>query len=192
MLELSTLKRKVFNSFLMMKTSTIHKLTNIYFVYFLYVVFLSINYTYLSMMLLSLLALKLHYQPETKYVANICKNRQFSKIEILVLVSCMIFIFLNTYQLPSKIPEPIAFILLPILEELVFREYIIKVFNSTLGVITSSILFAMLHSQSLILFLSSMSMGLILGIIYLRTDRVENTIIIHYIFNFCTLVTKLI
>ena len=176
----------------MMKTSTIHKLTNIYFVYFLYVVFLSINYTYLSMMLLSLLALKLHYQPETKYVVNICKNRQFSKIEIFVLVSCIVLIFLNTYQLPSKIPELIAFILLPILEELVFREYMIKVFNSTLGVITSSILFAMLHSQSLILFLSSMSMGLILGIIYLRTDRVENTIIIHYIFNFCTLVTKLI
>jgi len=176
----------------MMKTSTIHRLTNIYFVFLLYAVFLSINYTYLSMMLLSLLALKLHYQPETKYVSNICKNRQFSKIEILVLVSCISFIFLNTYQLHSKIPEPLVFILLPILEELVFREYMIKVFNSTLGIIVSSILFAMLHSQSLILFLSSMSMGIILGIIYLRTNRVENTIIIHYIFNFCTLITKMI
>ena len=175
-----------------MKTSIIHRLTNIYFVYLLYVVFLSINYTYLSMMLLSLLALKLRYQPETKYISNICKNRQFSKIEILVIVSCILFIFLNTYQLPSKIPEPLVFILLPVLEELVFREYMIKVFNSTLGIVVSSILFAMLHSQSLILFLSSMSMGILLGIIYLRTDRVENTIIIHYIFNFCTLVTKLV
>lgn len=192
MLELSTLKRKVFNLFLTMKTSTIYKLTNIYFIFLLYTVFLSINYTYLSMILLSLLALKLHYQPETKYVSNTCKNRQFSKIEILVIVSCISFIFLNTYQLHSKIPEPLVFILLPILEELVFREYMIKVFNSTLGIIVSSILFAMLHSQSLILFLSSMSMGIILGIIYLRTDRVENTIIIHYAFNFCTLVTKLI
>jgi len=175
-----------------MKTSIIHKLTNIYFVFLLYTVFLSINYTYLSMILLSLLALKLHYQPETKYVSNICKNRQFSKIEIFVLVSSIVLIFLNTYQLPSKIPEPLVFILLPMLEELVFREYMIKVFNSTLGIVVSSILFAMLHSQSLILFLSSMSMGIILGIIYLRTDRVENTIIIHYIFNFCTLVTKLV
>lgn len=192
MLELSTLKRKVFNLFLTMKTSTIHTLTNIYFVFLLYTVFLSINYTYLSMILLSLLALKLHYQPETKYVSNICKNRQFSKIEIFVLVSSIVLIFLNTYQLPSKIPEPLVFILLPILEELVFREYMIKAFNSALGIVVSSVLFAMLHSQSLILFLSSMSMGIILGIIYLRTDRIENTIIIHYIFNFCTLVTKLV
>lgn len=176
----------------MMTNNTIYRLTNIYFVFLLYTIFLSINYTYLSTMLLSLLALKLHYQLETKYVSNICKNRQFSKIEILVIVSCISFIFLNTYQLHSKIPEPLVFILLPVLEELVFREYMIKVFNSTLGIVVSSILFAMLHSQSLVLFLSSMSMGIILGTIYLRTDRVENTIIIHYIFNFCTLVTKLV
>lgn len=143
-------------------------------------------------MTLSLLALKVNCHHETNYINNICKNKQFSKQEITILASIIILIFLSTYQIPSKIPEPLVFIVLPVIEELVFRKYMITLFNSTFGVILSSILFAMLHSQSLILFLSSMSMGIILGIIYLRTEKVENTIIIHYIFNFCTLVTKLI
>ena len=143
-------------------------------------------------MTLSLLALKVNYHYETNYIDNICKSKQFSKKEIVILTSSIVLIFLSTYQIPSKIPEPLVFVLIPIIEELVFRKYMITLFNSTFGVILSSILFAMLHSQSLILFLSSMSMGIILGIIYLRTDRVEKTVIIHYIFNFCTLVTKLI
>lgn len=143
-------------------------------------------------MSLSLLALKVNCHHETNYIDNICKNKQFSKQEIAILASSIILIFLSTYQIPSKIPEPLVFIVLPLIEELVFRKYMITLFNSTFGVILSSILFAMLHSQSLILFLSSMSMGMILGLIYLRTEKVENTIIIHYIFNFCTLITKMI
>lgn len=192
MLELSTLKRKDYNLFLMMENKLIYKLSSIYFIYLLYVIFLIIDYTYLKMMLLSLLALKVNYQLETSNIENACKNRQFSNTEIIVLTSSIILILLNTYQLPSKIPEPIVLILSPILEELVFRKYMITVLNSTLGIIVSSILFAMLHSQTLILFLSSMSMGIILGFIYLRTERVANTVIVHYIFNFCTLITKLI
>lgn len=173
-------------------SNILYKFTNIYFVYLLYAILLSINDTTLRLMTLSLLALKVNCHHETNYINNICKNKQFSKQEITILASIIILIFLSTYQIPSKIPEPLVFIVLPVIEELVFRKYMITLFNSTFGVILSSILFAMLHSQSLILFLSSMSMGIILGIIYLRTEKVENTIIIHYIFNFCTLVTKLI
>lgn len=143
-------------------------------------------------MTLSLLALKVNCHHETNYIDNICKSKQFSKQEIVILVSSIVLIFLSTYQIPSKIPEPLVFIVLPVIEELVFRKYMITLFNSTFGVILSALLFAMLHSQSLILFLSSMSMGMILGLIYLRTEKVENTIIIHYIFNFCTLITKMI
>ena len=143
-------------------------------------------------MTLSLLALKVNCHHEINYIDNICKNKQFSKQEIVILVSSIVLIFLSTYQIPSKIPEPLVFVLLPVIEELVFRKYMITLFNSTFGVILSALLFAMLHSQSLILFLSSMSMGMILGLIYLRTEKVENTIIIHYIFNFCTLITKMI
>ena len=143
-------------------------------------------------MTLSLLALKVNCHHETNYIANICKNKQFSKKELVVVLGSIVLIFLSTYQIPSKIPEPLVFILLPIIEELVFRKYMITLFNSTFGVILSALLFAMLHSQSLILFLSSMSMGMILGLIYLRTEKVENTIIIHYTFNFCTMITKMI
>ena len=176
----------------MNSSNRLYKFTNIYFVYLLYAILLSINDTTLRLMTLSLLALKVNCHRETNYIENICKNKQFSKKEIVILVSSIVLIFLSTYRIPSKIPEPLAFIVLPLIEELVFRKYMITLFNSTFGVILSSILFAMLHSQSLILFLSSMCMGIILGIIYLRTEKVENTIIIHYIFNFCTLVTKLI
>lgn len=173
-------------------SNRLYKFTNIYFVYLLYAILLSINDTTLRLMTLSLLALKVNCHHKTNYIDNICKNKQFSKKELVVILSSIVLIFLSTHQIPSKIPEPLVFIVLPVIEELVFRKYMITLFNSTFGVILSSILFAMLHSQSLILFLSSMSMGIILGIIYLRTEKVENTIIIHYIFNFCTLVTKLI
>lgn len=176
----------------MNSSNRLYKFTNTYFVYLFYAILLSINDTTLRLMTLSLLALKVNCHHETNYIDNICKNKQFSKQEIVILVSSIVLIFLSTCQIPSKIPEPLVFIVLPLIEELVFRKYMITLFNSTFGVILSSILFAMLHSQSLILFLSSMSIGIILGIIYLRTEKVENTIIIHYIFNFCTLITKMI
>lgn len=80
----------------------------------------------------------------------------------------------------------LAVIVAPIVEEIVFRGLIMKrtFDNSYLGIAISSILFALLHLPtdigSWVLYLG---MGLVLGIVYWKTEKLEHVIMIHFLNN---------
>ena len=75
----------------------------------------------------------------------------------------------------------------PVMEELIIRGFLIKkCFNfSKVGVLVSSIIFGMLHHPtSLGEFTTYFGMGLVLGIYYKKTERIELVILLHGIHNF--------
>ncbi|MBA8762862.1 CPBP family intramembrane glutamic endopeptidase [Staphylococcus coagulans] len=92
----------------------------------------------------------------------------------------------------SILNAALFFALLPaILEETVFRGLILRVMcrgHLFIGLIISSLLFAYIHEYSnLIEFLPYLYSGLLFGIAYLLTRRIEVSILIHFLGNFTSL-----
>lgn len=80
-------------------------------------------------------------------------------------------------------------IIAPIMEELMFRKVIIgHIFSNRkyVGIIVSSLLFGAVHMLSgfsLLPFLNFTIFALILGYFYIKTERIETTIMIHFFSN---------
>ncbi len=74
----------------------------------------------------------------------------------------------------------------PIFEELVFRKLFIdrlSPYGEKWAVIFTALCFAMFH-MNLFQFFSTLGLGLVLGFVYVKTNNIINTIIIHIIVNF--------
>lgn len=77
-------------------------------------------------------------------------------------------------------------ILGPIVEELLFRKFLIDVlypFGEKVAIITSALLFAAFHGNFYQFFYAALLGGL-LALIYCRTGKIRYTIILHAVFNF--------
>ncbi|WP_429972828.1 CPBP family intramembrane glutamic endopeptidase [Enterococcus sp. AZ163] len=75
----------------------------------------------------------------------------------------------------------------PIMEEFIFRGFLIHYYfsaNYKVGIVVSSLLFGLFHQPTdLVSLLIYASGGLVLGIIYQRTKRIEIVILIHCLNN---------
>ncbi|WP_345988306.1 type II CAAX endopeptidase family protein [Chryseobacterium sp. Chry.R1] len=78
-------------------------------------------------------------------------------------------------------------IIAPIVEELFFREFILKELNTkysaTYSIIISSILFSLFH-MNMADIIPALIMGVFLGYIFLKSRKIEYTIVFHSILNF--------
>ncbi len=77
-------------------------------------------------------------------------------------------------------------ILAPIVEEIIFRKMIIdrlRRFGGTLAVVISSVAFALIHTN-LYQFPYALTVGLLLGYVYVRSGDIRYTVAIHMIMNF--------
>ncbi|WP_175418862.1 CPBP family intramembrane glutamic endopeptidase [Aureibaculum algae] len=81
----------------------------------------------------------------------------------------------------------------PILEELFFRKIMITEINNKFGafgaVLVSSLLFSVVHLE-VNQMQSAFVVGVVLGYIYLKTNNVTITILLHMLFNFGVYITK--
>ncbi len=87
-------------------------------------------------------------------------------------------------------------VLIPVIEELFFREYLLKLscesFNADISVILTSILFALSHhNTSFIQFLSIVISGVVYGYLWVNTKKVIYPIIVHAIYNLIWFATNL-
>lgn len=81
-------------------------------------------------------------------------------------------------------------ILAPIIEELIYRDYILRKlsnFGYIFAMIVSSLLFAFSHGN-LSQFISNFALGLFLAYIYLITGSIRTSIFLHALYNFYTIV----
>ncbi|MGX9845277.1 lysostaphin resistance A-like protein [Streptococcus iniae] len=94
---------------------------------------------------------------------------------------------LEQANLPAILLVILAAVVAPVVEEVVFRGLILgKVFGagSYLGLIVSSFLFGGLHSPSDIgSWVIYGGMGLVLGFVYMKTKKLEYSILIHFVNN---------
>ena len=77
-------------------------------------------------------------------------------------------------------------IIAPILEELVFRSFIInrtRAYGEKTAVVFSSLLFGLYHGN-IQQFFYAFGLGILFGFIYVRTGKVKYTILLHMIINF--------
>ncbi|MBA1393099.1 CPBP family intramembrane metalloprotease, partial [Lactobacillus sp. XV13L] len=84
-----------------------------------------------------------------------------------------------------------AMVIAPILEELLFRGYLLNALfhnHFKAGVIINSLIFGLLHvSDDPIYFMSKFLLGIVLNTVYLRTKNVKANIIVHLINNLTAL-----
>ncbi|MBJ6164653.1 CPBP family intramembrane glutamic endopeptidase, partial [Staphylococcus aureus] len=105
---------------------------------------------------------------------NITTQNQ-SEIESIFQHSSLLFLIVTTALLPA------------ILEEYIFRGLILRVIfrnHLLLGVIISSIIFALFHySDNFFDYIPYFISGLVLSIVYLKTRKIEVAILLHFINN---------
>lgn len=90
-------------------------------------------------------------------------------------------------------------IIVPIIEEIVFRLSFNNISNKYLYLITSSLVFSLLHAIgsfnnliSLIYIMPYLVLGITFGIIYYRSENIFNSIIIHSLHNLVVLICYII
>lgn len=87
-----------------------------------------------------------------------------------------------------------AFIVGPILEELLFRGLFMNLFfvdKPYLSLILSSIIFGALHtSNDLVYLLSKIALGFVLGLVYLKTKNIKANIAVHILNNVSAILFK--
>lgn len=86
-----------------------------------------------------------------------------------------------------------AVVIAPVLEELVFRYYIfgglLKSYSLRISVVTSSLLFALIHFDSPKNIVPAFALGIISSLIYFKTKRIDYSILFHFISNCFWLLT---
>ena len=89
-----------------------------------------------------------------------------------------------------------SIILAPILEEIFYRYYLYEKIKSKtnifLSVIITSIIFGIIHFYGITGLISSIFIGIILQVIYIYTNKLTNTIIIHAIYNLIIVILGLL
>lgn len=85
-----------------------------------------------------------------------------------------------------------ALVVAPIIEELLFRGYLLNVFfpkTPWLGIVFSATIFGLLHiSTDPIYFFSKFILGILLGMVYEKTKNIKASIIVHLLNNLSALV----
>lgn len=95
---------------------------------------------------------------------------------------------LNSYMLSDNLPLRILFfvILAPLIEEFVFRRQLIDrtaVYDERSAVLLSGLMFGMFHGNFTQMFYAA-GLGILFGIVYVRTGRLRYTVILHMAINF--------
>lgn len=101
-----------------------------------------------------------------------------------------------SFSIPS-VPETVLGLLVfsaivPIVEEVINRGIILKILlrnGQTTALVVSSIFFAVFHDPDSIM--SALVIGLFLGMLYIRTNDLWMPIIVHAIYNACTVLDRL-
>ena len=163
-------------------------------------------YTNIIFILLFILLFRIIKIKVFKYsLKNISKNnlKNLGIIGVITIIFSLILSgFINYFKLmpenqniietlAAKTNTSILFLSLvvfaPIAEELIFRYTIFGLNkNKFVGLIISSILFALVHVSSdfaISSFFIYFSMGMLFGLIYIKTESVEATIFAHFINN---------
>ncbi|MGR3742053.1 CPBP family intramembrane glutamic endopeptidase [Companilactobacillus sp. DQM5] len=157
---------------------------------------------FLSMIIVTVIMLYFYNKINKLYRAQITKNTI-----IIIFIGIIMTILINIVSIPfmkntgnanvdalqkiiSTYPELMviySFIVGPILEELLFRGFFINLFfpdSKYFGLVTSSILFGIVHvSNDSIYLTSKILLGLVLGAVYLKTKNIKANIFIHMINN---------
>ncbi|MBQ7935052.1 MAG: CPBP family intramembrane metalloprotease [Clostridia bacterium] len=95
---------------------------------------------------------------------------------------------LNTYieELPPLLTFVTIVVIAPILEELMFRKLIIDrllPYSEMLAVVTSGLFFGLIH-QNFYQFFYATLLGLLFGLVYVKTGKIWHSILMHMIINF--------
>lgn len=115
-----------------------------------------------------------------------CYRIYFSLVPALETVSdneIRLWDFLHT--IPTWEGKLIVYILGPMFEELIFREYLYRLLKwKWLAFFVSSVFFAWVHSSFTISFFYYLPMGLTLGLVYQRRRVVTESMMAHGLLNF--------
>lgn len=80
-----------------------------------------------------------------------------------------------------------AIIVAPIIEELIFRKYILggllTNYNPRLSILISSICFSIIHIETPLMLLPTFFVGIFAGMIYFKTKKISYTILLHFFGN---------
>lgn len=80
-----------------------------------------------------------------------------------------------------------AIIVAPIIEELIFRKYILggllTRYNPRLSILISSICFSIIHIETPLTLIPAFFIGLLAGIIYFKTKKISYAILLHFFVN---------
>ncbi|MBU5439212.1 CPBP family intramembrane metalloprotease [Tissierella sp. MSJ-40] len=83
-------------------------------------------------------------------------------------------------------------LLAPIVEEILIRAFVLETLRNTyttiIAIIISTLLFALLHFN-FVQTLSAMICGLVLGLIYIKTNSLSCCILIHALYNFMSYIS---
>jgi hypothetical protein len=86
-----------------------------------------------------------------------------------------------------------AIIVAPIIEELIFRKYVLggllTRYNPRLSILISSICFSIIHIETPLTLIPAFFIGLLAGIIYFKTKKISYAILLHF---FCNLIIVLL
>jgi membrane protease YdiL (CAAX protease family) len=86
-------------------------------------------------------------------------------------------------------------IIAPVVEELIFRKYLIDGlltrYRAKISIIISSICFALIHIETPSVLVTSFFFGLFAGLIYIKTEKIRYTIILHFLYNLSTILFKI-
>lgn len=114
---------------------------------------------------------------------------------LLVISSFNTFLYLNILKSPYKnnlpsIPMILGGLFLgPILEELIFRKYLLsgllETYRPKVAIGITALIFALLHIQPIQLF-GALLLGWIFGYFFYKTRNITNTILLHFFSNLAT------